>query len=59
LAKDSGGVELADLKENTVYIIYKGACLGCQSGTGATMQMIENILKEKVDTTLSVDLFRN
>lgn len=57
LAKDSGGVELADLKGNTVYIIYKGACQGCQSGTGATLQMIENILKEKIDSTLVVELY--
>jgi NifU-like protein len=56
LAKDSGGVELADLQENTVFIIFQGACQGCQSGTGATLQMIENILKERIDSSLKVKL---
>ncbi len=57
LAKDQGGVELADIEDNQIKIIYKGACQGCQSGTGTTLKMIEAILQEKIDATLKVNLY--
>lgn len=57
LAKDQGGLELADIKGNEILISYKGACQGCASGTGATLKMIESILKEKIDSRISVSLY--
>jgi NifU-like protein len=57
LAKDRGGVELADMEGFTVKIIYQGACLSCESAAGMTLRMIEGILKDKVDERLKVEQY--
>lgn len=57
LAKDKGGAELADLDGFNVQILYQGACHGCASATGATLKMIETILRDKIDTRITVSLY--
>ena len=57
LAKDHGGAELADLDGFNVQILYQGACHGCASATGGTLRMIETILKDKIDTRITVGLY--
>lgn len=57
LAKDQGGAELADLEQFNVQILYQGACHGCASATGATLKMIEGILRDKIDSRVTVSLY--
>jgi NifU-like protein len=57
LAKDRGGVELADVNKFEVQIIYQGACQGCGSATGTTLKMIESILKDRIDARVTVKLY--
>ena len=57
LAKDSGGVELADIKGKEVQIIYKGACHGCASAETGTLKMIESTLREKLDPEITVKIY--
>jgi NifU-like protein len=58
LAKDSGGVELADIVGKEVQIVYKGACHGCASAEGGTLQLIENTLREKLDPKINVTIYQ-
>lgn len=57
LAKDKGGVELADVIDYEVKIIYKGACQGCASASTGTLNMIESILRERIDADIKVTLY--
>ena len=58
LAKDSGGVELADIQGKEVQIIYKGACNGCASAATGTLKMIESTLREKLDPEITVKIYK-
>jgi len=58
LAKDSGGVELADIQGKEVQIIYKGACNGCASAATGTLKMIESTLREKLDPEITVKIYQ-
>ncbi|GHT18098.1 nitrogen fixation protein NifU [Planctomycetales bacterium] len=52
--KDSGDLELIDIKGTTVYLELRGACAGC-AGAGQTLKyLIERTLKEKVDERIRV-----
>jgi NifU-like protein len=52
--KDGGDLELIDIKETTVYIELRGACVGC-AGAGQTLKfLIERTLREKVDERIRV-----
>jgi len=58
LAKDKGGVDLADIKGKEVQIIYKGACHGCASAETGTLKMIESTLREKIDSEITVKVYQ-
>ncbi|MDR2430800.1 MAG: iron-sulfur cluster assembly scaffold protein [Candidatus Margulisbacteria bacterium] len=58
LAKDSGGVELADIAGKEVQIIYKGACSGCASAGTGTLKLIESALREKLDAEIQVTIYQ-
>jgi NifU-like protein len=57
LAKDGGGVELADIVGKEVQIVYKGACHGCASAETGTLKMIESTLQEKLDPEIQVKIY--
>jgi len=54
LAGDGGGLEVVDLKGNTLFIRYQGACGSCPSSTRGTLVAIENLLKRELDPTIEV-----
>lgn len=55
VALDQGGVEVKDfLHDREVIIGYKGSCTSCYSATGATLNAINQILKQKVHPALVV-----
>lgn len=45
---DAGGIEILDFKDNELIIGYQGACTSCPSSTGATLNAIQQILRNKV-----------
>lgn len=52
---DAGGIEIKELTlDDEVIIAYQGACTSCYSATGATLQAIEEIIRSKVYSGLSV-----
>ena len=52
--KDGGDLELIDIKDATVYIELKGACVNC-AGAGQTLKfLVERTLREKVDERIRV-----
>lgn len=52
--QDGGDLELVDIKDTTVYIELRGACVGC-AGAGQTLKyLVERTLKEKVDQRIRV-----
>ncbi len=55
LNMDGGSAELADLDGNTVKIRLTGMCSGCAGAAGTLKNFIEKTLKEKVDSSLSVE----
>jgi NifU-like protein len=57
LAKDRGGVELADIVGKEVQIVYQGACHGCASAETGTLKMIESTLQEKLDPEIQVKIY--
>lgn len=55
IALDEGGVEVKELKDpHEVIVIYQGSCTSCFSATGATLNAIQQILKDKVHPDLIV-----
>jgi NifU-like protein len=55
IALDAGGIKILDLHEGReVRISYEGACVGCHSSTGSTLQAIQRILRARVHPELSV-----
>lgn len=55
IALDEGGVEVKELKDDKeVVVIYQGSCTSCFSATGATLNAIQQILKDKVHPDLFV-----
>lgn len=52
---DAGGVEVINLIEGKeVVISYQGACTSCYSATGATLSYIQQVLRAKVSSDLTV-----
>ncbi len=52
---DAGGVQIIDLIDDRELIIaYQGACTTCYSSTGATLNAIQEILRNRIDPHLSV-----
>jgi NifU-like protein len=54
LAEDGGDVELFDVEGDTVKVILKGSCSGCESSTETLKFAIEATLKDAVLPTLTV-----
>lgn len=55
IALDEGGVSVKELvADKEVIILYQGACTSCYSSIGATLQAIEQILKNRVHPEIKV-----
>ena len=49
LQADGGDVELVELKDNELRIVYMGACGGCPSAMMGTLDAIQSILRHELD----------
>ena len=56
LASDGGGMDLVDLRDDTLVVQYHGACGSCSSSVGGTMFFIEDTLNNALGTRLSLDV---
>jgi Fe-S cluster biogenesis protein NfuA len=54
LAKDCGGLELADIKGKDVYVKLVGACKGCCNSQLTLKNFVEAQLREHVDKDINV-----
>jgi NifU-like protein len=54
LARDGGGIELVDIKDNVVYCSMKGACADCIGSARTLKMMVEQALKDHVDERIRV-----
>lgn len=54
LASDGGWLEIVALEEKTLKIRYEGACGSCPSSLTGTLMAIENMIREEVDSEMSV-----
>jgi NifU-like protein len=55
IALDEGGVEVTELKDDKeVIVVYQGSCTTCFSAIGATLNAIQQILRDKVHPELIV-----
>ncbi|MDR1483638.1 MAG: iron-sulfur cluster assembly scaffold protein [Planctomycetaceae bacterium] len=54
LRQDGGDLELIDIKDKTIYVELKGACAGCAGATQTIKLLVENLLKENIDTEIRV-----
>ena len=54
LSQDGGGVDLKGLEGNEVQIHYQGACGDCPSSETGTLQHIERLIKQQLDSDLTV-----
>lgn len=48
LQSDGGDIEILEFKDNTVKIIYQGACGGCPSSMMGTLDAIQGILRNEL-----------
>ena len=54
LAHDGGGIDIVDIKDQTVFAELRGSCEGC-AGAPATLKMlVEQVLKDTVDERIRV-----
>ncbi len=51
---DAGGVEVADLQGNRLFINYQGSCTSCHSAVGSTLSSIRQILRARVSPDMEV-----
>ena len=58
LAADGGGVDIMDIRDNTIFIAYSGHCAGCAGAQQGTLSFIREVLKEKVDPSIEVNTFQ-
>ncbi len=56
LQMDGGDVQVVDFKDNVLSIAYQGACGGCPGATMGTLRAIENVLKDKYDPDIVVQM---
>lgn len=54
IAMDEGGVQVIDLHDNAISIIYQGACVGCHSATGATLASMQAIVRAQLHPELII-----
>lgn len=51
---DAGGVEVLKVESNEVHIAYSGSCTSCHSATGATLDAIQQMIRNKIYPDLVV-----
>ena len=49
-----GDITVLDVKDNEVFIAYQGACMGCAAAATSTLSFIENTLKERLSSEITV-----
>jgi len=54
LARDGGGLEILDIKDNLVFCRLEGACAGCAAAGQTLKLMVERTLKDLVDERIRV-----
>ena len=54
LSQDGGGVDIKGLEGNEVQIHYQGACGDCPSSLTGTLQHIDKLIKQQLDSDLTV-----
>ena len=54
LGKDSGGIELVDIKGKDVYVKLTGTCSGCKNALNTLRNFVEKKLRELVDEEINV-----
>ena len=54
LARDSGDIEIVDIKDTIIYCSMKGACADCVGSTRTIELMVEQALKDRVDERIRV-----
>ena len=53
---DGGDVQVVNFADNVLSISYRGACGGCPGAAFGTLRAIENVLKDKYDPDIVVQL---
>jgi NifU-like protein len=56
LASDGGGIDLVDLKGDTLMVQYHGACGSCSSSIGGTLNFIQDSLNNHLGTQLAISV---
>jgi Fe-S cluster biogenesis protein NfuA len=54
LRKDSGDLELVDIKDTLVYVKLVGACSDCVGSSRTLKMLVEQALKDQVDERIRV-----
>ena len=54
LQRDSGDLELVDIKDTSVYLELRGACAGCAGASQTLKHFIERTLKDQIDERIRV-----
>ena len=54
LAKDSGDIEIVDIKDTKVYCTMKGACADCVGSRNTIKMLVEHALKDQIDQRIQV-----
>jgi NifU-like protein len=54
MQQDGGDLELIDIKGKMIYVELKGACSGCIGANQTIKHLVENLLKENVDSEIRV-----
>lgn len=55
LQKDGGDIELIDIEGNVVKVKLTGMCSGCKNAAMTLKNFVETILKDKVDSAITVE----
>ncbi|MDR2344970.1 MAG: iron-sulfur cluster assembly scaffold protein [Planctomycetaceae bacterium] len=54
LRQDNGDLELIDIKDKTIYVALQGTCSGCAGASQTIKYLVEDLLKENVDSEIRV-----
>jgi NifU-like protein len=55
LQKDNGDIEIIDIEGNLVKVRLKGMCSGCKNASMTLKSFVESVLKDKVDSNITVE----
>lgn len=56
LASDGGGIDLVDLRGDTLQVMYHGACGSCSSSVGGTLQFVQDSLANHLSHAIQVEV---